>query len=268
MMASESLIKKDNQQLALFGSDQMDAALFASEESEPQRLFTGARLFASDPERYKAIIALSAEGLGAIRIGRILQVSPHTVLAVREREPEAVAIEKNRIANLSRGAARMCVEGIIDLLADPDQKKKISAKDLSIIFGILTEKFELLSGSPTARVLNVTATVDYDDYVRGQIAAYERKQIGLGGEKEGTKAPAAALEPDGKGSVDEDVGHGAIVDPGASCEVRRPIALLEEHKEPSGILTHRYADMPVNIDRNEGGQIDGQAINKAESVTT
>lgn len=228
-MSNESLIKADEAQLKLFSSDQMDAAFFAEEESGPNRVFTGARLFAQNPELYKAIVALSAEGLGAIRIGRILHVSAHTVQAVREREPEAVAIEKNRIANLSRAGARMCVEGILDMLSDPEQAKKISLKDKGIVFGILVEKDELLSGSPTSRVLNVTATIDYDEYVRVRREEYERQRMGLSRGKEETNAePAGAdqrqyppisdnirKDPSGPGPDEAELEHLASVGSGA-----------------------------------------------------
>jgi hypothetical protein len=250
---NESLIKADEAQLKLFGSDQMDPALFATEESAPQRVFTGARLFARNPELYKSIVALSAEGLGAIRIGRILNVSAHTVQAVREREPEAVAIEKNRIANLSRAGARMCVEGIMDMLSDPEQEKKISLKDKGIVFGILAEKAELLSGSPTSRVLNVTATVDYDEYVRVRRDEYERQRMGLRAEKETEKGDAPA--------AGEDQARPAIVAPGPA---QRPaIALLEAPKiVDSGVKSsvgqtpHRIQETPANIDQNEAVKSD------------
>jgi len=225
-MANQSLLQGDDQQLKLFGSADMDAALFATEESAPQRVFTGARLFAQNPELYKAIVALSAEGLGAIRIGRILHVSAHTVQAVREREPAAVAIEKNRIANLSRAGARMCVEGIMDMLSDPDQAKKISLKDKGIVFGILAEKSELLSGAPTSRILNVTTTIDYDDYVRGRREEYERQRMGLSGGNGKTNAEAAA-------GAQKDVGPGAIVDPGARGVVN-PSGSERISVDPSG----------------------------------
>jgi hypothetical protein len=299
---NQSLIQGDDQQLKLFGSQDMDPALFAAEEKGPQRMFTGARLFAQNPELYKAIVALSAEGLGAIRIGKILHVSAHTVQAVRQREPEHVAIEKNRIAGLARAGARMCVEWIMDKLSDPKQVKKVSIKDLGIVGGILAEKSELLSGAPTARILNVTATVDYDEYVRGRRDEYERQRMGLSRGNEKTNAPAVAVA----GATDTrgpDTDQGGPV-PGAApgAVQRRPIALLEapkDHQAPApivdpgairtlmdniyqeiakdqvpertvGKLTHRQDDMPENIDRNEGTKkgADLMSPNDFQNVST
>ena len=57
-----------------------------------------ARVFFTNSYTYRSIVALNVEGLGAMRIGKILHVSP-MVLAVRDREPEFVAIEKDRLAN-------------------------------------------------------------------------------------------------------------------------------------------------------------------------
>jgi hypothetical protein len=167
----------------------MPASFFAESESAGE--FTGARLFSSRPETYKAIIALTSEGIGAIRIGKILGVSPNTVLAVRSREPESIDIEKRRLSGLSREAARMCVEGIIEMLCDPEQVKEMSIKDKGIVFGILAEKSELLSGSPTQRVQNTGTppaqeVIEYMDWLRCEYA----RRIGLEGEKDCPNAGA------------------------------------------------------------------------------
>ncbi|MFA5430087.1 MAG: hypothetical protein WC329_02890 [Candidatus Omnitrophota bacterium] len=253
-MNNPSLIKAADQQLKLFSSDQMPDALFAAEESAEQREYTGARLFAADPERYRSIVALSAEGLGVLRIARILHVGPNTVLAVRAREPEVVDIEKRRIAGLSREGAKMCVEGIIELLCDPVQKKKMTIKDLGIVFGILAEKHELLSGSPTARIQSVSAAPAEDlmEYLSRVKAEYERRsQIGLGEEKEGEK-----------GDVEVVVGPD-------EAQAQGPIALLEAPGAPEdsiGQTPHRIAETTVNIDRNEGAENGPESISKADFI--
>lgn len=190
----DSLIKSQSCQLTLFESDQMPSSFFAESESAGE--FTGARLFSSRPETYKAIIALTAEGIGAIRIGKILGVSPNTVLAVRAREPESIDIDKKRLSGLSREAARMCVEGIIEMLCDPEQVKEMSIKDKGIVFGILAEKSELLSGSPTQRVQNIGTppaqeVIEYMEWLRCEYA----KRIGLEGEKDCPNAGADRLLP-------------------------------------------------------------------------
>ena len=210
---TDSLIQADKQ-LPLFGSDQMDPALFSDQESGPRPEFTGARLFAHNPDIYRAVVALSAEGLGAIRIGRILHVSPNTVLAVREREPQSIDIEKRRLASLSSAGARMCVEGIIEMLSDPKQVAKMTIKDQGIVFGILAEKAELLSGSPTARLQTVGAppvvkVVEYLHWLRSEHA----RRMGLATGKDGQReAAGSALGSDQRAlgpapaGVDPDLG--------------------------------------------------------------
>ena len=247
-MISPSLIKAEDSQLKLFSSDQMDPALFSAEESSDNPEFTGARLFAQKPDIYKAIVALSAEGLGVIRIGKILHVSPNTVLAVRAREPESVDIEKKRLAGLSREVARMCVEGIKEMLCDPVQVKKIGLKEFGIVYGILTEKSELLSGSPTARLHTIITNEDngYEQYLCILEAEHKRRMGLQAGKEEQIAAPATIMD---------------VPAPAA----RAPIALLEAPKGPQatspiatpganeavGQTPHRVDDMPVNIDRNE-----------------
>jgi hypothetical protein len=195
----QSLIDKDRQQmeLPLPTSDQMDDAFFLDDEAGPSREFTGARLFSKHPETYKAIVALSAEGLGAIRIGRILAVSPNTVLAVRSREGVNVDIEKKRISNLSRAAARMCVEGIVEMLCDPDRSKEMSLRDRGIVFGILAEKAELLSGAPTARIAVDSSDVELSEYLKW-LRSEHAKQIGLEAEKREEKAVEAEVVEHGR----------------------------------------------------------------------
>ena len=71
--------------------------------------FAGERLLTQNPRKYHSIVHCSVEGLGMIRIGRLLKVSPNMVMAVRDREGEAVDIEKKRLSNLYRKGAALAV---------------------------------------------------------------------------------------------------------------------------------------------------------------
>lgn len=236
-MDNSLLVQPEQQMLAGMDSASLDAALFAVEESGRNPEFTGARLFAQKPDLYKAIIALSAEGLGVLRIGRLLHVSPNTVLAVRAREPVAVDIERKRLAGLSREAARMLVEGILEMLADPKQVAKMSIRDKGIVAGILTEKSELLTGGATARLETQghTASVDIVEYLRWIKDEYASR-IGSGGEKEGQRALAAG--PVGGGDA-PGAGAGGPAAGGGSAEKADDLQPCET---------------PINIDSNEGGE--------------
>lgn len=273
-MANADLIKIADQQLPLFSSAQMDPALFAQEEAGANPEFTGARLFEHKPETFRAIVALSAEGLGVQRIGKILHVSPNTVLAVRARSPESLDIEKRRLASLSREGARMCVEGILEMLCDPNQVEKMSIKDKGIVFGILAEKSELLSGSPTARLQTVgaPAAVEVIEYMRWLKTEYDRRMgFGEGKEKERAIGPASALdqgEGRGPGMYEDDAetgpctdqGPSEIVDSGAPGEVDLAVnqaGTPDQAPEGSvGQTPHQSDDMSVNINPKQGAQID------------
>jgi hypothetical protein len=197
-----SLIRPDEEQLDLIPSDQLPDEIFRDAEAGTgdgyDHEFTAARLFSQKPETYLTIISLLAEGLGVIRIGRLLKVSPNTVLAVRDREGEIVDIEKERISSAARSAARMCVEGIIEDLSDSERRKKISARDKAIIHGVLVEKSELLSGGVTSRVEVKHAEPthnDFNSYLESlpQVDVCEMDQPGeKGGQK--TTTPIARFD--------------------------------------------------------------------------
>ena len=273
---NESLIKQSENQLSLFGSAQMDPALFLSDESGESPEFTGARLFSARPETYKAIVALSAEGLGAIRIGKILHVSPNTVLAVRAREPEKLDIEKNRVATLSRAAARMCVEAIIEMLANPEDVKKLSLKELGIVHGILIEKSELLSGSPTARLQTVStpAGVEVVEYLRWLRSEYQRR-MGLGAGKEEQRA-----DEDMTGATPAVIpGPRPVIAPGAQeaeiiedpeARAKEPDLVATRGAESDRADAPPISKRPDSIDQNEGGKTGADliSINNLEGVNS
>lgn len=165
-------------QLELIASSEMPASFFS--ETESNGVFTGERLLAQRPEKYAAIISLTAEGLGAILIGSILHVSPNTVLAVRRREAEAIDIDRQRLAVAAMGVARMCIEAIEERLADDALRAQIPVRDLGILVGIMADKSELLSGRATQRLEEIAPHADHDDYLRwiGQGAAKRARKEG------------------------------------------------------------------------------------------
>ena len=139
---------------------------FASAERRGE--FTGERLLTQNPEKYHNIVHCLAEGLGMIRIGRLLKVSPNTVMAVRDREGEAVDIEKKRLSNLYRRGAQLAGERIVEDLVDDEKAAKIPANQKAVIVGILTEKSELLAGGATSRVAHSKvepSNADFDAYL-------------------------------------------------------------------------------------------------------
>lgn len=166
---ARSLLARADAQGELFQPEDLQRLVFESEHRGASPEYTGAGLFEQRPATYKAIVHLSGEGFGVNRIAGIVGVSGHTVAAVQQREGGAIAIVKERLATLSRTGAQICAESILEKLLDPDERKKISARDLAIIHGVLVDKSELLSGAPTAIVKHTSdaAPLSYDDYLNG-----------------------------------------------------------------------------------------------------
>jgi len=247
-----------------FFSDFLPAVL---KEEEANGNFTGERLFSHNSEKYKAVVYLSAEGLGAIRIGKILGISPNTVLAVREREAPSIDIQKQQIAQRCRSAARLCLEAILDQITR-DSVDKIPVKDLGILLGILADKAELLSGGPTQRI-EVTHGVSHDDveqYLMGLRRAAE-KQKAVEAELVATDEPATAeLTETAANRAPDEINHvqdkpsAAILDsaipydPGKSDMMDRTDPDKQGPENRIGQTTHRVDAMPVNIDQNESAQ--------------
>lgn len=154
---SDSLLAPDDGQYDMFKTNRR---LFF-EELENMGEFTGERLIKKRPDTYKAIVVLLGQGVGVIRIGQLLGVSPNTVLAVRDREGSSIDIVKEHLAKVAHNGAALAGEGLVDqlskLLAKAGGKDYPTLdvkelKDLAVIFGIFTTNGQLLAGEPTSRV--------------------------------------------------------------------------------------------------------------------
>lgn len=194
---TDSLIDRASRQLQLLASADMPDDVFHADEDPGRRdeynrplpmEFTGERLFSRDPDRYMLIVGLLAEGTGIGRIGRLLHVSPNTVMAVRDREGTAIDMVRERLAKRATYGAELCIEAIIEDLSDPKARSRISTRDKSIIAGVLADKGELLAGKPTVRVETSSAEPGH-----GQILSYleslraEASEMGLRGGNGGQK---------------------------------------------------------------------------------
>jgi hypothetical protein len=147
-----SLIEQDQQQLRLWSSADMEAALFA--DSEHKGIFTAERIFANDPDRYRMIVSLLSEGLSLRQIAVLTKTSINTVMSVRAREPAILEAEKQLVGRRMRGAVRLIVDKVLEQL-ESGALEITNVRDLQSILvgaGILTDKSELLLGGATARV--------------------------------------------------------------------------------------------------------------------
>jgi hypothetical protein len=204
----ESLIEVADSQLQLgISSVDMPQSLFA-EESEEKPRYTAERFFRKKPEAYRQVVALRAEGLGILRISKIMSCHPYTVMAVLEREPTKIEMEKERLSRAARGAANLAIDGIIEDLSDENTRRKVSARDKAIIAGVMVEKSELLVGRPTSINLNVDVTLpSHEEYNR---LAMGRLGDAPAQKGEGQVGPDA-IEVDGKDLGVDDRGPGLRV---------------------------------------------------------
>jgi predicted transcriptional regulator len=118
-------------------------------------VFTGARVFSSDPQRYHLASALFFEsGLGQMQIARLLAMSPQTVAAIIHREQDGMAAERLREVQAKRMAAVVSIASgaMVEMLSDPEARARMSLKDLAYAAKIATESAALLRGEATSRV--------------------------------------------------------------------------------------------------------------------
>jgi hypothetical protein len=118
--------------------------------------FTGERLAAQDPDRYRAICGALANGMSLRSIARAYQVSTNTVAAVREREGLTIETLKQRLADQARLGAGLAIERMIEEI---DHFKRES---LPIVAGVLIDKSQLLDGQPTQIHGQPEAPADWD----------------------------------------------------------------------------------------------------------
>jgi hypothetical protein len=121
--------------------------------------FTGERLHRCRPDTYKAVCVLLAQGLGVIKIGELLGVSSNTVMAVRDREKTAVDQIKGHLAKVALSAATLASEGILEqlntIVSNPLLRSGLGVKELkelAVVYGIMVQNAQLLSGAATARI--------------------------------------------------------------------------------------------------------------------
>jgi len=129
----------------LFSED--DLASIKIEEKAGR--FTGERLFVQRPETYKATVHLLAQGIGVHRIAAMLNVSHHTVSAVRDREQITIATQKEELGARCLSAARVCLDRLIE------EVDTLKPEALAVAVGILVDKGQLLTGGATQRVSTV-----------------------------------------------------------------------------------------------------------------
>lgn len=185
-----SLVLGNGSQLQLIDVDEAGLPASAYSSTEQRGRFTGERLFFANAQLYSAITKLLARGLGYREIAEICSVSVNTVCGVAYREGVPIETLRERIGRLGLDVAQLTLETIRDLLADPDARKKMTAKDLAIIHGITFSNAQLALGGATARIEKADlGKPGHDEYLRfiGGLVNVTPAPIGLGAGNPGPK---------------------------------------------------------------------------------
>jgi transcriptional regulator with XRE-family HTH domain len=129
-------------------------------------VFTAALLAERDPERFQQARELLAEGsLSQRQIARSLSMSRNSIAQIYRMMVQAGGIEpaRKQLAAHNVAIARLSNERLEEILSDDGAD--VSAKDLSIIAAVATDKAQLLSGGPTAIIEHIDAP-SADDLAR------------------------------------------------------------------------------------------------------
>jgi transcriptional regulator with XRE-family HTH domain len=162
---SQSLLiqseKVASMQPALFSTADLLDECFSHDGEDVKFTFTGAKLFKTDPGKYRMIVDALAEGMAIRQIARAFKVSPGTVNAVKENEVIPIGAQKEKLANKLHTLAKMGVERLID------ENDKIPLNSLAVVVGIAIEKMQLLQGEATQRIESTKAPSmeDFNKYL-------------------------------------------------------------------------------------------------------
>jgi hypothetical protein len=156
-----------------FESD-TEAAVFLTSSNPGMGEYSGDVLKSRKPEVYRAAVQLLGRGYGIRDTAAILGISARSVMAIRDREPTAIATVKEQTAkrymDVSQLAAEIARERLVDA---PDS---VSFKDLMIGGAVATDKALVLSGEATQRIEHVVRPAD-DDFTRMMQDARARGQV-------------------------------------------------------------------------------------------
>jgi hypothetical protein len=158
----DSLLDRDRQQLELIPSESIPSSRLQT--AEGNHAFSGARLFRRDPETYRLIVSLRAEGVHKAEIARQLGVSRSTIRAVERREQNSESVDqmKKRLSRQCIVVGAMVLDEMYERLHE--EPGKIPANVLPAWLGVPIEKGELLAGRPTARTEVADPTPAADAY--------------------------------------------------------------------------------------------------------
>lgn len=137
-----------------------------SGENAGKPRYTASRFFRKRPQDYELCVAFLAAGQGLLKIARLLKVHHMTVAAVRDAEPAAIDIQKQRIRKNLRDAIDVAAERLPEIMAT------LPAGQLPVSAAILIDKLAQLEGEPTARVEVTVRSQFTHEAVLASLAAF------------------------------------------------------------------------------------------------
>jgi hypothetical protein len=130
-----------------------DAAAIAQAPRSP--IFSGERLYRSDPERYALFCRLYFEaGLSQMESCRLLSMSPQSGAAIISREQASMSAARLRQVQAARARAvvSLSLSAMQDRLSDSEALAAVPLRDLAQAAQRAQEIAALLSGEATSRV--------------------------------------------------------------------------------------------------------------------
>ena len=153
--------------------------------------FTGERFFLERPADYQRIAALIAEGATISAVARQLDCCRNLIAAVVRREHASKTVEQlqAQTARRYRFIAELAQDRAVSELTEHDGCDTRAVKDLVAAAAVATDKGELLSGKPTARIAGSTELPSVQDAA----AMLDLLRIGYeAGKESGQKKTGAA----------------------------------------------------------------------------
>jgi hypothetical protein len=137
------------------------AELLTVEEDARQGKYSG-KIIEKHRAKVSAICNALAGGIGIIRIARAFGVSEHTVMAIRDRHPELIAMEEKELSRTYGKILKLSAERYLEALV----AGSIHPAQLPVGMGIVFDKKALLDGKPTQIVHHQEKDLTVEDLNR------------------------------------------------------------------------------------------------------
>lgn len=120
-------------------------------ESKKRRIrnYTGSRLFKEEPQRYRLITAMLAEGVSLRSIMRACKCDARTIRSIERREAESVSQQKTKVIRTLARIARMTAERILEEIPNMNHAQ------LAVTCGIAIDKMNTLAGDANLRIEHI-----------------------------------------------------------------------------------------------------------------